>query len=672
MYWSRTGSLFDIILFLILSLCWVIGGWLLVVQSGRFHKRESLTFGIASGLLFFILISNAFAHFFSVYVAFILAAIFILFLGLWAARSSVKSWSGLINLKVLWQVIPLVVLTGFFTLLMRGLGVGDDYAHLPLVSTMAAGDIPPHYSLFPSMYLPYHYALDLFAASMVRVGGFFPWSAWDVSRAFVVSLTIVCAWLWLRRTTRSMKAAWSGTILIAFGMGTRWLLTLLPASWLASISSEITLIGSSVATGKTLAEALFRSWVIDGGPPVPFPYAFANGILNPLTFDWAGASSLPLLAILLIFMLAGRRSLKPVGILLLGSAVLSLALSAEHIFVLLELGVGVAALILILRQKLSFRQIFSSFPGQFLLVVLVTGLLSLVQGGVITEIARSFFTSKQGAGAAASGSFSLRWPPTFYDSHMGSLSLLDWKQLIVILVEAGPILLLFPVVISRMKNDLGHSRTFEFGLGVASFLGVIIPLFVNYVAARDIVRLTAFGLSAWLLLAIQPLWAIIKRASLRKNIGIGIGYAVTIFGGIALFAYQSTAIFSPQVSSFVTSMDSRISQTYWDRLTPQIMVFDPIGFRSQTLFGRLSIDAIDGFPISQFVPYLAAPDPTELHKLGFDYVYIDKRYWDHLSPAYQQGLYVPCAQVMKRLEKINSATGELADFRVLIDITNCK
>jgi len=672
MYWSRTGSIFDIFTFLILSLCWIIGGWLLVIGSGRFRKRESLTFGIDSGLLLYILLGNIFAHVFPSYASFILAAAFILFLGLWVVRTTGIPWRDLINLKILWQLLSLFALTGFFTLLMRGLGVGDDYAHLPLVSTMATGDIPPHYSLFPSVYLPYHYALDLFAAGMVRVGGFFPWSSWDISRAFVVSLTIVCAWLWLRRMTRSVKAAWLGTILIAFGMGARWLLTLLPAPWLNSVSSEITLIGSSVATGKTLAEALFRSWVIDGGPPVPFPYAFANGILNPLTFDWAGASSLPLLAILLIFMLAGRRSLKPVGILLLGSAVLSLALSAEHIFVLLELGVGVAALMLILRQKQSFHQIILSFSGQFLVIVIVAGSLSLMQGGVITEIARSFFTGQQGAGAAASGSFSLRWPPAFYDSHMGSLSLLDWKQLVVILFEVGPIFLLFPVIILRMRSDHRHFRTFEFGLGIASFLGVIIPLFLNYVAARDIVRLTAFGLNAWLLLAIQPIWGTVKHALLWKNIGIGIGYAVTIFGGIALFAFQTTAIFFPQVSSFVTSMDSRISQAYWDRLTPQIMVFDPIGFRSQTLFGRLSIDAIDGFHKSQFVPYVAAPDPTKLHKLGFDYIYIDKRYWDHLSSAYQQGLYSSCTQVMKRLEKYNGATGELSDFRVLIGIANCK
>ena len=138
---------------------------------------------------------------------------------------------------------------------------------------------------------------------MVRMGGFFPWSAWDISRAFAVSLTLVCSWLWIRRITQSKSGAFLGSILIAFGMGTRWILGLLPLSWVANIASNIYLIGSSADTAKTLADAISRSWVIEGAPPVPIPYAFANGILNPLTFDWGGASSLPLLALILILML---------------------------------------------------------------------------------------------------------------------------------------------------------------------------------------------------------------------------------------------------------------------------------------------------------------------------------------------------------------------------------
>ena len=177
---------------------------------------------------------------------------------------------------------------------------------------------------------------------------------------------------------------------MAFGMGTRWILALLPSSWIAAIASNIHLVGSSLDTANNLAQALSRSWVIDGGPPVPIPYAFANGVLNPLTFDWAGASSLPLLAVILLLMLSGRLRLNGSGLLILFSAFLSLALSAEHIFVLVNLGVGFAFLVMIARRQIALRKIMSSFGGQVLAVVVIAAVLSLVQGGVITELARTY------------------------------------------------------------------------------------------------------------------------------------------------------------------------------------------------------------------------------------------------------------------------------------------
>src|SRR5271157_886650 len=672
MYWLRTPGIIDPLLFVISSMLWMTGGWLLVSHSGRFLKRERPIAGIASGMLLYILLGNAFAHWFSAYLAFACAATMIFVIGVWAARKSKIHWSDLIRLEIGFQLLALILIFGLFELILRGLGVGDDFTHFPLVSTMAAGDIPPHYTLTPDIFLPYHYALDLFAATMVRIGGFFPWSAWDISRAFALSLTLVCSWLWIRRVTRSKSGAFWGSILIAFGMGTRWILELLPSSWVTALASNIHLIGSSVDTAKTLADALSRTWVIDGAPPVPIPYAFANGILNPVTFDWAGASSLPLLALILILMLSGHVKLKWSGLLLLASAFLSLALSAEHVFILLILGVGLALLIMIFRRRLTLGQIISSFLGQLVAVGAIVASLSLLQGGVITELARTYFEGTQGIGATSSGNFYLRWPPSFFDSHLGSLSLTDWRQLVVILAECGPILLLFPIVISRLQNDFKHNRIAELGFGIASFFGVIIPLFVNYQAARDITRLTASGLTFWLLLAIQPIWRFVQRASLGYRIAMAFGYFITIFGGIALFAYQCTAIFAPQVSTFISSMDSRMSQTYWDRLDPHLMVFDSTGYRGQTLFGRLSIDTIDGFTKSQYLPYQADPDPYALRKAGFGYIYLDKRYWDHLSVNYQQALYPSCAHVMNRMEKMNSATNELSDFRVLIDITHCK
>jgi len=651
----------------------MVGVWLLVSRSGRFHKRERLMAGIASGMLLYILLGNALAHWFPVYISFASASVLILAAGCWASRKSKFRWHDLFSLEIGLQVLALLLIFGVFELIMRGLGLGDDYAHFPLVSTLAAGDIPPHYSLNPDIFLPYHYALDLFAASMVRIGGLFPWSAWDLSRAFVVSLTLVCGWLWIRRITRSRLGAILGSLLMAFGMGTRWILALLPSSWITNIASNIHLIGSSLDTANTLAGALSRSWIIDGGPPVPIPYAFANGILNPLTFDWGGASSLPLLAVILILMLSSRLKLKWTGLLLLSSAVLSLALSAEHVFVLINLGIGFAILVMMVCRQISFRQIASSFWGQLITVVILVAVLSLVQGGVITELARSYFEGARGVGATASGNFSLRWPPSFFDSHMGSLSFMDWRQFIVILAECGPILLLSLIVIFRLRGDVKHNRIILLGFGISSFFGVVIPLFVNYEAARDITRLTTSGLTLWLLLSIQPIWRFVQRAPLWLKFITAFGYVITIFGGIALFAYQCTSIFAPQVSSFVTSMDTRMSQAYWDRLDAHLMLFDSTGYRGQTLFGRISIDSFyNGFPLTQFLPYLKNPDPYYLRRAGFGYIYLDKRYWSRLSLSYQQALNSPCARVMNRMEKMNTVTGELSDFRVLIDITNCK
>ena len=151
---------------------------------------------------------------------------------------------------------------------------------------------------------------------------------------------------------------------MAFGLGTRWILALLPSSWITAIASNIHLVGSSLDTANTLAQALFRSWVIDGGPPVPIPYAFANGVLNPLTFDWAGASSLPLLAVILLLMLSWPcLRLNRSGLLILFSAFLSLALSAEHIFILVNLGVGFALLVMIARRQIPMRKIHVFFWG---------------------------------------------------------------------------------------------------------------------------------------------------------------------------------------------------------------------------------------------------------------------------------------------------------------------
>ena len=144
MYWSRTGSPTDIILIFSLCLCWCAGGWLLVTHVFRIRPAERILAGLAAGFLLFIALSNLLANLLPILPAYWTSAVFILGIGLGAA------WRSPIHPKLNWkdwqawpQLAVLVGLTLLFTLIGNGLAIFDDYLHLPLVSAMAAGDIPP-------------------------------------------------------------------------------------------------------------------------------------------------------------------------------------------------------------------------------------------------------------------------------------------------------------------------------------------------------------------------------------------------------------------------------------------------------------------------------------------------------------------------------------------------
>ena len=122
MYWLRTTSIPALLLFMIFSFFWAVGGWLLVVHSGRFFKRERLIAGIASGMLLYILLGNAFAHWLPVYLAFASAAVIIFVIGLWASRKSKIHWPELISLETGLQILALIFIFVLFELIFKGLG----------------------------------------------------------------------------------------------------------------------------------------------------------------------------------------------------------------------------------------------------------------------------------------------------------------------------------------------------------------------------------------------------------------------------------------------------------------------------------------------------------------------------------------------------------------------
>ena len=82
MYWSRTGSVLDLIAWLIISLLTWAGGWLICAALFRIRPREQLFSGLAVGLMLFTLLGNLLAQFTALTLAYWIAGALIFAAGL--------------------------------------------------------------------------------------------------------------------------------------------------------------------------------------------------------------------------------------------------------------------------------------------------------------------------------------------------------------------------------------------------------------------------------------------------------------------------------------------------------------------------------------------------------------------------------------------------------------
>ncbi|HEX9027705.1 MAG TPA: hypothetical protein VF823_00940 [Anaerolineales bacterium] len=670
MYWSRTGSILDILIWsLELAGAW-LGGWLLVRALFVLKPRERLVTGLSAGLLLFIVLTNLLVHFISLPLACAGAAVLILVAGLAAAwRGPRHPWRA--DLRAWPQLVVLAGLTLLFVMIGRGLALFDDYLHIPLVSVMAAGDIPPHFYLDPTQPMAYHYGLQVLAAGMVRVGGLFPWSAWDLCKALAIALTLLLGWLWVRRLTHSELAANLGTFLVTFGGGARWLLLFLPPALVLWMSSGVHLAPTGLSTGPDLLTALSRPWAIEGGGPFPFPFAFHNGIFVPVMFVLGSTGAMPFFTILLLLLLIGRRRFSFPAALVVGLILASLALSAEHLFVFLLGGILLAGLVSLLLSRRQRRPVDGRLILGWGAALLTGGILSVVQGAYLTEAVRNLLLRFQGTPATAGPynnfGFVLRWPPALISGHLGELSFVDPKQVVVLLAELGPVLLLAPLASLYAWKRLKRQDWLFAGLGVAALFNFLLPTFFDFAVEHSITRMAATAEWLWLLLAFPFLWQAFIRGSRKTRFWLDLGYGITAFGGIVIFAVQLTAILAPQLTSFVNSYDAQMSRELWNRLPEGAQVFDPSASRSVSLFGRASGGFVDVYtPKPEWEALVNNPDPVAIAQAGYSFMYVDRNWWKGLKPAQQKAIEQPCVQMAAKL------TPDDEDFRWLLDVRSCR
>jgi hypothetical protein len=671
-YWSRTGSIIDIATFILLCALWAVGGFFIAGHSFNLKHRERLVAGLATGFLLFIVLSNLLAQLLSLTAAYWSSSGIIFLTGLLLALLTKKR--SLLNLKTFsgWPHLIILGLVVFgFTLILRGLAIFDDYYHLPMISVMATGDIPPHFYLDPSLHLPYHYGLQVFAASMVRLGGFFPWSAWDISRAIVFGFTVVLAWLWLRRLTRSSLPAYLGSGLLIFGGGARWLLLLVPTPLLARMGANLNMDLSGIAAGGNLVADLANRWPMDGGGPFPFPYAFASGIFEPLNMQLGATGAMWEMTILLLLLIWKPRKYSLVGSLIIGLLLASLALSSENVFALV-----VAGMVLILTLDL-LRSLRYHRPDKFRslktwgIPIAVSTVLALFQGGYITGGFMHVLASLTGRSypmvTTDFQGFSLRWPPAVPSGHFGPLSLFDPGQIVILLAEAGLALILLPVAVIYWLGKLRRSDHLPQALAAGSLLSLLFPVFFRYGLDFDITRLV--GASLWLsfALAFPVLWLWLVNARSGFRIAAGVGYGVAIFAGLVMLAVELIAIPAPQTTYYLKFREGDFAKLYWNRLEKDAQILDSYPERAVLLFGRASYAAEDVYKRSPaWEALIANPDPARVASAGYSYVYMDQNWWQSLPPEIQAAYSQPCVQLLAEKQLANNQD------RKLYNVQGCK
>jgi hypothetical protein len=653
-------------------LLWGWGGWWITRKAFHLQSTEQFLAGMGLGLLLENWLANLLGRWINVPLAFWLAALIVFLAGSLVNLFPVKSqsWRYWLAIPVRpWQIALLLVLTIVFTQVGRGLAIFDDYQNLPVASFLAAGDIPPHFPLDPGIDFSYHYGGLLLTAQIMRVIDLPPWTAIDLSRGFTFALSLLLLALYVRRITHSSLAAFLSGLVTAFAGGTRWLLLLLPASILEKISPAISMIGTSSATASDLVSALTASWAFEGGGSWGLPFAYVNGIANTGVLGYLGGAGRLGSVIAGLLLLTHNRWQGWKGAVVTAIVVAASALSNEVGFLGIGVGLAIVAVIYIIQHHtLRFPKTLWMWIG----IYIVACIAAALQGGVLTGVVGNLL-APAAVGARQSYfsfGFKLIWPPAVLSSHLGSLSLVSPSQLLVALAEIGPVILLIPLIVVWGIKAYRFHRWYEAALiftGLASMLLIFVQ-YTGNAGPTALIRVQSDILGVCKTFSIPLLWFWVKQRSESMKAFTGGLFFLSLFGGIVLFGFQLLSVPKPVYSTFLTALDDQMYQKNWNKLPEDSLIFDPTASRSPTIFARATNSHITWYSEKEdWQNLVTIPDPYAIRTAGFDYIYLDKNYWDHLDGDYQKMLQDPCVIVVDEVYR----TRYPEDFRKLLDISAC-
>ena len=648
-----------------------LGGIWLVRGLFRLKKSEEILVGLTVGLITTTWLVNLLGRILEFDLACWLSVLMLLIVGFFTNfPNSISKLKEKFTLQInFWIWIPFFILVALFWRIGNGMAIMDEFQTLPLISQLAAGDIPLHFPLDPAVIYNYHYFPYLISAQFMRIGNMYPWTALDLQHALILTLSLFLLGIWVKRVTRSNMAGIVAAVFYFFSGGTRWIMLLLPQNVVALIDESIQRMGSGLNSGPTLQTALVNPWAAQGTGPFTIPFAFANG-LNSATSIGLGYTNFVLLFLILILITFKRwNNWKAVFIYIVIMA--SMALTHETSFVFLIL----ATLALVGYSVIRNKQWKISKDLIFLgVALLVAGLITLFQGGVLTGIFQGFLLRSDANLALATSYHDLKillnFPPSIVDAHLGILSFTNPIHLLVILLEIGPmILLIYFIIVWGIKAERS-SRTFESILSWMALLSIILIFFTIDLKSTTIGALTRaqnFFLLISRIFAVPIILILLpEKKEIVKIIYYGL-IAVTLLGGLVIFGLEMIAIQKPIQSTFLEPLDAKIMDYYWSQLDENYLVFDPIPYRSAVLFGKPTNAGLTWFDTKPaYDTMFNNPDPQSMQENGFGYVYSDRAYLKSLPNDVSKRFEQTCVKVLADYKD------DFGSERILMDIRACQ
>lgn len=669
MYWFRSGNPSGILLWGLAAVFWILGGWLIATHAFRVEKKERVILGFGLGLIMYLWLINLMGRWLNATAAFILPAIITLVIGIFYAW---KSDLALIDTKDI-SLDPLLLIFLFLfvysVFMERGLAIFDDYHHLPAISVIGAGSLPPRYYLNANYDYSYHYGFQLLGASMMRLGDLFAWSAYDISKALVWAYSILLVVLLARRyAQKTWQVITGATVFLLIG-GTRYLLMLFPSNFLKVLDDSIKFIGVSASMGLPLSEALASPWSAGGGPPTPYIFGFVNGINTPYIMSHAGEWPLALIIMLLLWLLSEKiTTVKTIPILAVLMA--HLALTYESSYGLLLAASAFLVVYLLITKSLHKHPGFRNF-------LFAAGLslpFAIMQGGTLFSIAQSMLQKSTGPAiiihSASERVFSFQWPPRIFSAHFGGLSLVSPAQLFVGILEIGPILFFTPWLTKWAFNKFREGEWITALFMISAWIGFSLSLIVSYnLSERDITRFSKHAILIWSLLLIFMAFTSRNVFSIWGRRLAILTLAIMSLGGLVDGYTQLSAISRPLFSEGLDGLDSMVSAQTWGKLPAGELVFDTSSnsWRASALTGALTVAGVNRDPIPIWVELVENPSIKGFIKNGYRYVYYDQIWWRNLTDEQKSLMKDDCVIPVVEISQEDNFL-----FRKLIDLGNCQ